>query len=200
MENNDFEDELFEEFLSATEGNNTESEPRTGRWWVRKHNHEILVSGEQSSPEPDNSGVVLRRYFSSYDEAIESWGRFKDAPYKKDDARAAFEEQAIMEGATAHEFFYVEPSRDYLAVVFSNSGHGGRAWLRKTEIHLLKQVKNSTSFTLHGKPFFRLSFHDARQHDTKKQSVCKFIFEIVPLSGICPCGNAECEYSGEDGN
>lgn len=171
--------------------------PREGAWWVRKHNHELLAPGDTDCPEPENSGVVLRRYFKDLDSALVAWGGW---PFLAGDVNkkmaiesiAALVEELVTEPL---EYFFVEPSRQYVAVVTRNSNNAGRLWLNKNEIHSLVPIPGFTPFEIKGKSFFKVVLNSPAKLLAVEKKVCSETFQIVPSSGVCPCESPRCEFS-----
>jgi hypothetical protein len=175
---------------------------RDGLMWVRKHNHEILATGDVPSPEPENNSVVQRRYFRSLDSALKAWGRFAGTPYKVDVAQDVINEMASLESTSPHEYFFVTSDPSYLAVVMKHSKGSGRVWLRKTTIHSARSVKNSELRS--GKKFYEVKLGDYAQKKVGTNSsssssrlICKTTGQYVPLSGKCDCGKSSCPYFSE---
>jgi hypothetical protein len=173
--------------------------PRSGLLWVRKHNHEVVGDGAESSPEPENNGVVRRHYFSTFDSALTNWGKFNGTPYKRDVAQGIIDEVATAESTIPHEYFFVTSDPSYLAVVMKNSGHRGRVWLRKTVIHAARQVKNSQKRS--GKNFYEVQLSDYSSKSVAGSTsasaarlMCTSTGQYVPLSGKCDCGDLACPY------
>lgn len=193
-------DSDFDYDVELSDGNsprdNDSREPRQGRFWVRKHNHEILASGDDKCPEPDNSGVVLRRYFASLDEAIVAWGQW---PSHSTNSFAKIAKEAVIEAAQMEsteplEYFFVESSMQYIAVVMRNCGGAGRMWINKNEIHLLSHISGSKPFTLKGKTFYRITLSGGTTPPGTKK-MCAVTYQSVPGNGICPCESPNCPYS-----
>ncbi len=179
------------------DGDNSDESPREGLYWVRKNNHEILASGQSPCPEPDNSGVVLRRYFRDLDKAVVTWEGW---PYPGGRhfvkvAKAAIGEAASLLGTEPLEYFFVEGSRQYIAVVMRNSNHAGRLWLTKSEVHSMVEVKDSKPFDVKGKTFFKIPLLVGSSKSEVEKKVCPVLFQTVPSSGICPCEHPRCPYS-----
>jgi hypothetical protein len=172
--------------------------PRDGSWWVRKHNHEVLAPGDIDCPEPENSGVVLRRYFTDLGEAIAAWGGWPSSS-NHENIRVAREcIVALTEELRTEplEYFFVEPSCQYIAVVTRNSNHAGRLWLNKREIHSLVRIPGSVPFEVKGKTFFKVILNSSTELLAVEKKVCSETFQIVPTSGVCPCESPRCEFSG----
>lgn len=192
------DDDQFDSGLNSEDigGEDFAEMPREGRFWVRKHNHEILASGDDKCPEPENSGVVLRRYFASLDEAIVAWGQWPSysTSFFSKIAKAAVIEAAQMESTEPLEYFFVESSMQYIAVVMRNSGGAGRMWINKNEIHLLSHVSGSKPFTNKGKNFYRIALSSATASQGTKK-MCPVTYQSVPGNGICPCESPRCPFS-----
>lgn len=195
MVHDDF-DYDFESVVPDTE-DKTEK-PREGAWWVRKHNHDLLAPGDIDCPEPENSGVVLRKYFKDLDSAIVAWGGW---PFSAGDGNKKMAIEAIAalveELATEPlEYFFVEPSRQYIAVVTRNSNHAGRLWLNKNEIHSVVPIPGFAPFEVKGKLFFKVVLDGPTSSSATEKKVCSETFQIVPSNGLCPCESPGCEFSG----
>lgn len=192
----------FDDMYDTAEAvSNDDGGPREGRFWVRKHNHEIVGLGDESRP--DGPGIVLRRYFSDLETGIATWGRFQGLKWKVEKAREMVTRVSEAESASFRECFFTEQSGvpgDYLAVVMDKS-RSGRLWLRKTSIHTAVHVAETNPTDVRDKKFFVHNFADYRStsggsHATAtKRPVCRFTNYVVPYSGICECGEPECEYS-----
>jgi hypothetical protein len=177
----------------------TDEKARAGLYWVRSHSHEVLAVGDVSSPEPNNSGVVQRKYFSSLEDALDSWGKYEGDEHKIEKAQQIIARMSSLESTEPHEFFYTVPNGSYVAVVMKNSNHSGRVWLRKTTVHSAQQVDET--IPVENKNFFEYRFDDyidaASPLESKKvmsRPICRFSFVHIPLSGRCDCGHPDCDY------
>lgn len=177
----------------------TGEQPRSGLFWVRKHDHVVVGDGAGASPEPDNNGIVRRHYFSTFDSALVAWGKFNGMPYKRAVAQEIIDEVANAESTAPHEYFFVTSDPSYLAVVMKNSGHRGRVWLRKTVIHAARQVRNSRKRD--GKNFYEVLLSDYSPKSVAGSTsasadrlICASTGQYVPLSGKCDCGDRACPY------
>jgi hypothetical protein len=197
-------EEMEFEVSQLHESNNqktdTEESPRDGLYWVRRHSHEVLAVGDVPSPEPENSGVVQRRYFATFEKALDGWGRFTGNKHKVKKAQEIVKQMCDLESTEPHEFFFTVPSGSYLAVVMKNSGHSGRVWLRKTTIHTARKVDATTP--IKNKSYFECTLPDyidgvsaGSKGVVAKRPVCKFSYIQVPLSGKCECGHPDCEFA-----
>ena len=194
-------DDLDDTLGTAENDPNDDGNPRQGLLWVRKHNHEFVAGGDE--PRPPGPGIVLRRYFVDLEEAISAWGRFGSARWKIDKSLELLRRVEEAETSTFRECFFVFEQGvpgDYLAIVLGQS-RSGRLWLRKTAIHSAVNVEETVQTDAMNKKFFEHKFADYRGRETghiagaSKRPVCQFTFLVVPFSGICECGYADCEYS-----
>lgn len=201
--NDDYLDDLADGLENSFDSTKTRVEttepPRDGLYWVRKHNHEVVSVGNEDSPEPDNKGVVQRRYFSSFENALSAWGKYVGANHKQSVAREIINEMADLESTSPHEYFFVTSDPSYLAVVMKHSDHRGRVWLRKTTIHSAASVKNARP--REGKKFYEVLLSDYAAKSSPSTSgksstslICGSTGQYVPLNGKCDCGDPVCQY------
>jgi hypothetical protein len=192
------EDDFDYDFESEIQSSDDSREmPREGAWWVRKHNHEVLARGDIDCPEPENGGVVLRRYFKDLGSAIAAWGGWPSSSDHGNIRTARECITALVQELNSEplEYFFVEPSCQYIAVVTHNSNHAGRLWLNKHEIHSLVRIPGSVPFEVKGKTFFKVVLTSSAELLVVEKKVCSETFQIVPTSGVCPCESPRCEFS-----
>ena len=185
---------------SSDQKTNSGESPREGLYWVRSHSHEVLAVGDVPSPEPENSGVVQRRYFADFEKALEGWGKFAGNKHKVEKAQEIVNQMCDLESTGPHEFFFTVPSSSYLVVVMKNSNHSGRVWLRKTTIHTARKVAATTP--IKNKSYFECTLSDyidgvstGSSGAVPKQTVCRISNIQVPLNGKCECGHPDCEFA-----